>query len=141
MLLINRLDCPPHLLAQHSPVSVGQRLLEADHLDHLYAAIDFDKLRIGLVSLSCQSAQGPRRSVCMLCHSLNHGLSHLLGECVVVHVARVGFLNEIDEQWAAQLKAAPAGDWPVVVLNPHQLISRLVASVNFVSQVVKLLHR
>jgi len=118
-------------------VSVGQRLREADHPDHLYAAIDYDKLRIGLV----QSAQGPRRSVCMLCHSLNHGLSHLLGECVVVHVARVGFLNEIDEQWAAQLKAAPAGDWPVVVLNPHQPISRLVASVNFVSQVVKLVHR
>ena len=134
--LIAKSDCLPHLLAQQCPMSVGQRLLEADYMDHLHETMDFDKMRIGLVPLS-----RPSTCVCALCHAQRPGLSHVLGECAVVHVARLNFLSVVDVVWSAQLGAAQTGDWPTAVLNPHQPISRLAASVRFVSQIVQLLRR
>ena len=56
-------SCQPHLLQQQFPLRVGARLMEADELHLLWAAADFDLLRIGLISVSLPThSKGPMAS-------------------------------------------------------------------------------
>lgn len=137
--LASKGGCAPHLLAQQCPVSVGERLLEGGHLNMLYAATDFDKLRAGLVRVSVAGLDRVR--ACRLCHAREHGLAHVLGACPAVRTARQDFLNAVDRAWACQMMGAELGDWPVALLNPHMMLTRLPASVHYVSQIVQALQQ
>ena len=125
----------PHILSQKHPVSVGGRLLDLGRLDLLRAAADFDLLRIGALRLSLAVPGGAQRR-CMLCGALGGGVAHALATCVAGVAAREVFLVTVDRSLSDQLRAALEGDWPVVLLSPHQGFDRLVAAVLFAAELV-----
>jgi hypothetical protein len=123
-------DIAPHLRAVQSPISVGGRLLDAGRLDVLYDATKYDKLRLGVFKLTLQ-VPGSRGRRCILCASGEHGIAHLLAQCSATDGLRAAFYDGVDQVWRARMQGAPSGDWPTVVLSPHQGLNRLLASVQF----------
>ena len=115
---------------------MGARLVEADHLDLLWAAGDFDSMRLGAIALSKLDASTKLRS-CSLCQQEVASISHILAECTALVQFRDDFLKRVDPDWSVQLRLAVWGDWPAAVLNPHLSLSRLIESVRFVSSIVQ----
>ena len=139
---VNALRASPnagaHLQAQMHPVSVGDRLLELGRLDLLWAAADFDLLRLGILRVSL-SVPGRRERRCIICGSDGWGLDHLLANCSASDDARLLFLASIDRPLAASLGMALEGDWSTTVLSPRSEPRRLVAAVRFAAEIVYML--
>ena len=122
-----------HLLSQHGPSSGAARLLDSGSLDVLSAADDWEKFRLGLVPLSVVSGGG---RVCPLCGLGNHGNAHLLASCGELCVERQSFFVHIDSIWANELHLAPPADWSTSILCANLELTRLGASVEYVSKIV-----
>ena len=122
----------PHLLLQEFPMSVGARLMEADELQLLWAATDFDLLRIGLISVAQPHPTKRSRQICRLCkHESSHGLIHLCAEFRAVSHYREDYLSCLPSDLSSQMWLTLQADWLAVVFNPHQDLKALVASVKF----------
>ena len=130
----------PHLQAVKSPVSVGGRLLDAGKIGMLYDAAKFDRLRLGVPAISLAIPTSRVRR-CTLCADTECGLAHVLATCSVTGELREKFFASVDNSWKESLQSALAGDWPTVVLSPHQSLDRLVACVTFGAAVVDLVER
>ena len=136
--LVSSNRCPPTALLQEFPISVGARLFEENQLSLLWAVPDFDLLRTGQVSVTravrCHSCE----KLCKMCdQKVGDSLVHVLALCPVVHTHRARFLDCLRTEDAIVLQQSLPGDWPIIVLNPHQVLERLAASVEFVSAVVQ----
>jgi hypothetical protein len=121
---------------QQYPMSVGARLLEAGHMDLLWAAEDYDLLRLGCVAFSRRDSD-TRTRCCALCHQPGVSMPHILAECAALAQLRESFLARVDPDWSIKLRFALWGDWPATVLNPHVSLSRLIESVKYVASVVQ----
>jgi hypothetical protein len=129
---------PAHIKSQFKPASMGAALLEGGLLASLPGAAACDRLRAGPYTTTL-AVPGSSRRRCTLCAAFGGGLAHLLAECVSLQEPRQHFLSQVDGPWRSQLLKAPAGDWPPVVLCPHQSVPRLVAACAFGAVVVHVL--
>ena len=125
-----------HILSQHGPSSASARLLDCGYLSALDAADDWEKFRLGLVLVAHGS--GKDRNCC-LCRSGSFGMAHLLASCGAVGQERSIVLAAAGVVWAASLLSAPPQDWCTSLLSAHLEISRLPASVHYVSRIVGLI--
>ena len=127
-----------HLLSQHSPSSVGARLLDSGALDLLAAADDWERFRLGLVPLSVGTGQVKS---CPLCGLVQYGNAHLLASCGSLALERQVFLSQVDYEWRIALQMAPPQDWSTSMLSAHLELSRLGATVKYVSLIVGKLNK
>ena len=122
-----------HLLAQKYPVSVGQTLLVHDRLDLLWDAMSFDNLRLETLRISGKASSGQK--CCLLCGGVDHGLAHLLAECICIQGDRHTFLSAEGGVWYKVLSSALPGDWPTAVLSPHAGLKSLIPAVRYAGAV------
>ena len=132
--------CPPHILAQQWPASIGYMLLAANSIDALFDAAALDRLRSGMFSLSVLLPSS-RKRCCTFCAGDDYGFSHILASCVALEDARECLLCSLNPVLASQLRVAPAGDWPVVALSPHHACHDLIALAKYAAAIVSILEQ